>query len=70
MRPSIARSQVRISEVDEFLLIRGSLPIFVIELYRAAFSRFLAKTASPVSDFPADLKFFLLIQFLEVGLIL
>ena len=42
MRLLISRSQVRISEVTEFLVIRGFFLIFIIELNRAAFCRFLA----------------------------
>ena len=42
MRLLISRAQVRISELVEFLLIRGSFLVFIIALYRAAFWRVLA----------------------------
>ena len=42
MRLLISRFQVQISEVTEFLLSRGLFLIYIIELYRAAFCRFLA----------------------------
>ena len=42
VRLFISRSQVRISEVAEFLLIRGLILNFIIVLYRAAFCRVLA----------------------------
>ena len=38
----MSRSQVRIRDVNEFLLIRGLFILFLIELYRAAFWRVLA----------------------------
>ena len=42
VRLLISNSQVRISEVADFLLIRGLFLIFIIALYRASFCRILA----------------------------
>ena len=44
-----SRSHVSISEVNEFLLIRGLFLIFIIEPYRAAFCRFLASVVCSAS---------------------
>ena len=42
MRFIISRSQIRIQDVAEFVLIRGLFLILLIALYRAAFCRAVA----------------------------